>query len=167
MALGLAAAACAKQNCNLGALLTQHAGDGARDCGHAPAESAEREPGALRDSGAADAAVHGDAGAVTGIAGVDACVTKAFTGGKPFFAEYDRPMVSSGAVFGIAGDGAGRIWIAILSGRPSSGVSGGALTEEACNEPSVDTSLDRDPNLEAPIKCRSTTPLGQYCGGTR
>jgi hypothetical protein len=170
-AAGAFVGACTKQGCDIGGLLRQRAGSGALDCGHAT-EPAASTP--VKDAGAprSDAGL-GDAGTMdTGnanrasVEAVDACVTAAFRDKLAFFAQYDRPEAGPGVVAGIAADSTGRVFL--LGYFPQSGVRNAESARvDACNEPSVNTSEDRDPNRATPIRCRSTSIVGLYCSGGR
>src|SRR5690242_5513613 len=88
--------ACSKPGCDIGGLLRQRAGGGARDCGHAtePAGSTPaKDAGAPRlDAGRLDAgSLDTDTASSSSAEAVNACVRAAFTGKLAFYAEYDRP----------------------------------------------------------------------------
>jgi hypothetical protein len=131
--------ACGGDSCDLRADLVLRAGAHATDCGHV------------------------ELGADTTT--VDDCVVDALGTNKPFFAQYDRQGTDSKIVLGIAGDGDGNVVFLLWDGDPSGGSGADpVIMGDECINPSPNVSPDRDPAIEPPIACESSSSLGRTCG---
>jgi hypothetical protein len=135
----LSVMSCGGDSCELKPELLDHAGRGARDCGHVSLTSSAAE--------------------------VDECVVEAFRNHEAFVAEYDREGEDSRVVFGLAGDAEGNVSFLWWDSDPSGGsgepavISGGT-----CTNASVDTSTTRDPESNPPLICDSEFSIGRTCG---
>jgi hypothetical protein len=127
-----------KSSCDLTAQLKQQAGTAAKDCGNATSDA--------------------------GIAARDECVDSRFGKNEPFFAQYEQQGTDSEVVLGISFDGKGNVIFLTYDSDPSGG-SGAAPTINGavCNDPTLDSSSDRDRTTTPPIACASTTNIGTTC----